>query len=156
MNLKYLTPKITEAHQNDTSHNYITFDQILQDEKIYVIDFYADWCGPCKYMSPVFESIAQESQSSDVVFVKVDTDQNQAISAEFEITSIPTFIVGLTKSGDFLVAGQIIGGKDPLTFKKELDSMIQIALKEYNKGDSKKDSSESEGSTESSPSEGEE
>lgn len=55
-----------------------------------IVDFWASWCGPCKAMAPVFESMAKKSQ--DLLFVKVNTEQAQQVSANASIRSIPTLI----------------------------------------------------------------
>lgn len=67
------------------------FKKILSENKKVVVDFYADWCGPCKMMSPMFEAAATEIK--DVVFVKLNVDELQSIAQEFEISSIPTMIL---------------------------------------------------------------
>lgn len=67
------------------------FKKILSENKKVVVDFYADWCGPCKMMSPMFEAAAIEVK--DVVFVKLNVDELQSIAQEFEISSIPTMIL---------------------------------------------------------------
>ena len=56
-----------------------------------VVDFYADWCGPCKAMAPVLESFAKR-RAGDVLVLKVDTDANPALSRRFQIASIPTVV----------------------------------------------------------------
>ncbi|KAL6438724.1 hypothetical protein ACFW04_004607 [Cataglyphis niger] len=55
-----------------------------------VIDFFAVWCGPCKMIGPLIEELSKEMQ--DVIFLKVDVDECEDIAAEYEITSMPTFI----------------------------------------------------------------
>lgn len=67
------------------------FKKILSENKKVVVDFYADWCGPCKMMSPMFEAAATEVK--DVFFVKLNVDELQSIAQEFEISSIPTMIL---------------------------------------------------------------
>uniref|UniRef100_A0A8D9B3L8 Thioredoxin n=1 Tax=Cacopsylla melanoneura TaxID=428564 RepID=A0A8D9B3L8_9HEMI len=58
--------------------------------KLIVIDFYATWCGPCKQIAPKIEELAAEYQ--DVVFLKVDVDENEDIAMEYDISSMPTFV----------------------------------------------------------------
>jgi thioredoxin 2 len=57
-----------------------------------IVDFYADWCGPCKMMAPVFAELARRQRGQALV-VKVDTERNQAIAARFAVRSIPTLVV---------------------------------------------------------------
>ncbi|MEK6915986.1 MAG: thioredoxin [Nanoarchaeota archaeon] len=66
------------------------FDDFISKNSA-VIDFYADWCGPCKIMAPVFEKVA--STVKDVKFAKVNVDGNQEIAMRYGIMSIPTTIV---------------------------------------------------------------
>lgn len=56
-----------------------------------VVDFYADWCGPCKMLAPVLEQVDKELE--DVNFVKVNVDENEDITRQFGIMSIPTLII---------------------------------------------------------------
>jgi thioredoxin len=66
-------------------------DLVLQSEKPVLVDFWAPWCGPCRGFAPVFESVAEENP--DVKFVKVNTDEEQALASHFGIRSIPTLMI---------------------------------------------------------------
>lgn len=69
-----------------------SFDRVLADAPVpVVVDFYADWCGPCKVMAPTFEQMAGQ-RAGTVLFAKVDTDRNPRVSQRFGIASIPTLI----------------------------------------------------------------
>ncbi|QMT98468.1 thioredoxin [Mycoplasma tullyi] len=70
--------------------NKAELEQLLSSNKKVVVDFYADWCGPCKILGPIFEEVSQDNQ--EWTFVKVNVDQAAELSAEFEIRSIPTVI----------------------------------------------------------------
>ncbi|MCB1754274.1 MAG: thioredoxin TrxC [Gammaproteobacteria bacterium] len=70
-----------------------TFARYLQKSDLpVVVDFWAPWCGPCKMMAPVFEQVAG-AMATHVLFAKVNTEQEQAIAAQFNIRSIPTLAV---------------------------------------------------------------
>ncbi|MCU0357302.1 MAG: thioredoxin [Cyclobacteriaceae bacterium] len=81
----------TEAFKNQV------FDYTTETEWNYkgtlpaVIDFYADWCGPCKMVAPILEELAKEYKDKLVIY-KVDTEVEQELSAVFGIRSIPTFL----------------------------------------------------------------
>ena len=72
-----------------TSKNFE--QEVLKSEKTVLIDFYADWCGPCKMLSPIVEQVAQENK--DIKVVKINIDQEQDIAIKYEIMSIPTLVV---------------------------------------------------------------
>ncbi|KAH0837833.1 thioredoxin-like protein [Lanmaoa asiatica] len=59
--------------------------------KVVFIDFYADWCGPCKMISPFFEELAGKNTNDDVVFCKADIEKIPEVASELGIQSIPTF-----------------------------------------------------------------
>lgn len=65
-----------------------TFDQTLTDNDIVLVDWWAEWCGPCKQFAPVYELAA--SSHADVVFGKVDTESERELAGGANITSIPT------------------------------------------------------------------
>ena len=74
---------------NVTSANFEK--EVLNSEKTVLIDFYADWCGPCKAFSPIVESVAQENDNIKVV--KVDIDNSQDLAIKYQVMSIPTVVV---------------------------------------------------------------
>lgn len=80
-----------------------------------LVDFSAEWCGPCKMLSPILEELAEELKDS-VSIVKVDIDQEQNLASTFEITSVPTLI--LFKDGKEVSRTQ--GVKDRKTLKNLL------------------------------------
>jgi len=86
-----------------TDLNDSNFDQIVSAENPTLVDFWAEWCGPCKSMHPVFESLSKTYPN--VKFARVNVDNNQNISMRFNVQSIPTFI--MFKAG--LVVDQMMG-----------------------------------------------
>ena len=66
------------------------FEKTILEEGTVLVDFWAEWCGPCKRFAPVFEEASE--QHSDIVFGKVDTEAEQALAAAANITSIPTLM----------------------------------------------------------------
>jgi thioredoxin 1 len=70
-----------------------TFEaQVLQSDKPVLVDFWAPWCGPCRLVSPVVESIG-EAHGDKIAVAKVNTDENQQLAMRYSIFSIPTLIV---------------------------------------------------------------
>ena len=65
-------------------------EEVLDYKGTVLVDFYADWCGPCKMLSPVLEEISNET---DIKICKVTVDENQALAIEYKVMSIPTLIV---------------------------------------------------------------
>jgi len=76
-----------------------SFSELINSDTPLLVDFYADWCGPCKTMAPVIQDIAKETDGKMKV-IKIDTDKNPAISQQYGIQGIPTFI--LFKKGKVL------------------------------------------------------
>lgn len=66
-------------------------EEVIKSEKTVLIDFYADWCGPCKMLSPIIDEIAEEN--SDIKVVKVNVDDSQDLAMKYQVMSIPTLVV---------------------------------------------------------------
>ena len=66
--------------------------EVLKADKPVLVDFYADWCGPCKMMAPVVEKLAQDFEGTAVVG-KLDVDENEEIAMRYGVMTIPTLIV---------------------------------------------------------------
>jgi thioredoxin len=101
------------------------FDQTINGDKTVIIDFWAPWCGPCRSFAPVFEK-ASESHA-DVVFAKVNSDEQQELAAAFNIRSIPTLMVFREKVILFQQAGALPGQalEQVLAQAKSLD-MVKV------------------------------
>ena len=69
-----------------------TFDKIIQDNPLVVVDCWAPWCGPCRMVAPVLEELAQD-YSGKILFGKLNVDENQNITTRYQIMSIPTLLV---------------------------------------------------------------
>ena len=67
------------------------FNEVISGNDIVIIDFWAEWCGPCKSFAPTYEKVSENHP--DIVFAKVNTEQEQELAAHFQIRSIPTLMV---------------------------------------------------------------
>lgn len=99
---------------NITSENYE--NEVLKSDKKVLIDFYADWCGPCKMMSPVVDKIAEEMEGI-VKVGKINVDENQELAIKYGIMSIPTIMI--LKNGE--VEKTFVGVTDKEEIKQALN-----------------------------------
>lgn len=90
-------------------------EEVLNSDKTVLIDFYADWCGPCKAYSPIVESVASENENIKVV--KIDVDNAQDIAMKYQVMSIPTTVV--------IKNGQEVNRAVGLISKSDLVEMVK-------------------------------
>ena len=91
-------------------------EQVLQSAAPVLVDFWAEWCGPCKMIAPVLDELAEEFEGRARIG-KVNIDEQQALAAEYGIRAIPTLLV--FSKGQ--VAEQIVGARSKRDFKASLD-----------------------------------
>jgi len=92
------------------------FDRTIQDTAVpIVVDFYADWCGPCKVLAPTIDQLAHD-RSGEIVVLKVDTDRDQELSMRFGIRGIPT-VIGFFGGRE---VGRVVG----IATRPELDQLV--------------------------------
>ena len=96
-----------------TDSNYD--EEVLKSDKTVLIDFYADWCGPCKMQSPIIDEISEENE--DIKVGKVNIDECPELATKYDIMSIPTLLV--VKGGE--VAAHFVG----LTPKEEILNAVK-------------------------------
>ena len=97
------------------------FSETIENNNIVIIDFWAPWCGPCKQFGPVYEK--RSEQYSDIVFGKVNTEDQEALAGQFQIRSIPTTIIIKENIAVFQQPGAMPeeGLKDVIRQVQELD-----------------------------------
>ena len=91
------------------------FNEIIKSEKPTLVDFYADWCGPCRMMNPIIEE-TKTNLGDKVTILKVNIDNNREISTKYNVRSIPTIIL--------LKNGEIIWRKSGISTAKDLTKEI--------------------------------
>jgi thioredoxin len=101
-----------------------SFEALIRDSELPVlVDFYADWCGPCKSVAPVIQQIAREYKGR-IITVKVDTDKKQDVARTWEIQSIPTIM--LFHRGKALM--RLSGAHPYVNLKRELDLALSSSI----------------------------
>ena len=101
------------------------FEEVITSNDMVVVDYWAEWCGPCKSFGPVFEKVSEDFP--DVVFAKVDTENEQEIASMFQIRSIPTLMIFREKVIVFSQPGAVPEGalRDVVSKVENLD-MVEI------------------------------
>ena len=82
-----------------------TFEETVLNNDTVLVDFWAEWCGPCRAFAPVYEKLSEEHP--DIVFGKVDTEAEQELAGQFQIRSIPTLMAFRDKIGVFSQPGAL-------------------------------------------------
>ena len=96
-----------------------TFDELIKSDTPVLVDFYADWCGPCQTMMPIIKEMAVNLKGKARI-IKINIDKNQAASAHYNVRSVPTFMI--FKSGKMV--WQHSGTLDKNTFEKQILSFV--------------------------------
>jgi len=93
--------------------------ELLAQPKIVVLDFWAEWCGPCKQLGPIFEKVAG-TLTSKAIFGKVNVDNEEQLAQKYEVRGIPCVIV-LSKGEE---VDRIVGALSEADFRKKLEALL--------------------------------
>ena len=99
--------------ENVNSQNFE--EEVLKNEKLVLVDFYADWCGPCKMLSPIIDQIAEEN--TNIKVVKVNVDESQDLAMKYQVMSIPTLVI--------IQEGKEINRSVGLVDKSQIENMVK-------------------------------
>ena len=94
-------------------------DEVLNSDKPVIVDFWAEWCGPCKMVAPVLEEISNE-HGDKIKVVKLNVDENPATARNYQVMSIPTMSV----FSDGQVVKSIVGAKPKAAILRDLDGLL--------------------------------
>lgn len=110
----------------------IDFTKLTQTSKdIYLLDFWAPWCGPCRMMAPVLEWMADQTDSSRFKIAKINTDENQELATEMGIQGIPYFaLVEFDSNGGYKMIMDVAGSQPN---KQAFLDRINLAIDDYQK-----------------------
>lgn len=97
-----------------------TFEEVLKSDKLVVVDFWAEWCGPCRMVGPIVEELAVD-YADKVVIGKVDVDNNDEITSKFGIRNIPTIL--FFKNGE--IVDKQVGAAQKSALVEKIDKQLQ-------------------------------
>ncbi len=92
------------------------FSEIINQNKTVLVDFFAEWCGPCKMMSPILKEV-KDTLGDEVSIIKIDVDKNQSLAAKYQVRGVPTFIL--------FKEGKQVWRQSAMLQKNDLISVIQ-------------------------------
>ncbi|MCB0410557.1 MAG: thioredoxin [Flavobacteriales bacterium] len=92
------------------------FSELINSDKPVLVDFFAEWCGPCKVMAPILKE-AKASLGDSAKIIKVDVDKNQQVAAEYQVRSVPTLML--------FKDGQVVWKQSGVVPANDLISIIQ-------------------------------
>lgn len=90
-------------------------EELLEDNHVVLVDFYADWCGPCKMLEPTVEEVAAET---DAAVVKVDIDANQGLARQYQVQGVPTLYLFV----DGEPADRMVGVQEKTTLVEKIEA----------------------------------
>jgi len=95
------------------------FDEFVKSKDMVIVDLWADWCGPCRVASPIFDELSKDFEGK-IEFAKLDTQANPETPSKFSVMSIPTFLV--FKKGEKI--GELVGAMPKEMFKEKIEEFV--------------------------------
>ena len=114
----YTNIRVNMAVLNISDHDFE--EKVLKDKNMVLCDFWAEWCGPCKQISPILEELSEELQENKITIAKVNIDDNPETPSKFGIMSIPTLLL--------FKEGKLVSTQVGLQQKKDLKSWIETYI----------------------------
>ena len=96
-----------------------TFNELIQSDKPVIVDFFAEWCGPCKSMAPILKDV-KDNLGESATIIKIDVDKNPATSSQYQIQGVPTLII--------FKQGKTVWRKSGIVSKNELLNTLKNFL----------------------------
>jgi thioredoxin 1 len=96
------------------------FEEIVKNNKLVVVDFWAPWCGPCRMVAPIIEELAEDFKDKGVAIGKINTDEQQELAIQFGIRSIPTVL--FIKDGE--VVDSMIGAAPKNFYEEKINALL--------------------------------
>jgi len=97
------------------------FQEIVKNNKVVVVDFWAPWCGPCRMIAPIIEELSEDFKDKGVVVGKINTDEQQELAMQFGIRSIPTVL--FIKNGE--VVDAMIGAAPKAMYEEKINKLLE-------------------------------
>jgi thioredoxin 1 len=97
-------------------------EMVLKSTTPVVVDFWAPWCGPCRMLGPVIESLSEDNKDKAVKICKINVDVNGEIAAKYNVRGIPCVLT--FKDGEVVDGGRIVGLQDKAKYQELIDSLL--------------------------------
>jgi thioredoxin 1 len=106
-----------------TKINESNFEElVLNSDKLVMVDFWAEWCGPCRVLGPIIETLGEKNKDNEVLIAKLNVDEAQTIAVDYGVRGIPCVL--FFKDGKEIEGQRKVGVNSETTYQKQIDSLI--------------------------------